>query len=97
MRDPFTKRGKSQLKELGVLTIDNCLSVMETLDERIAELSKLVKEKAGEDEGAKLLMTIPGVGYFSALAILAEIDDVHRFSNEALLLRRFDPIGSPVQ
>ena len=35
-RDPFTKRGKSRLRELGVLTIDNCLSVMETLDERIA-------------------------------------------------------------
>jgi len=85
LRDPFTKRRKSQLRELGILTIDNCLSVMETLDERIAELSKLVKEKAGESEDARLLMTIPGVGYFSALAVLAEIGDIRRFPNEERL------------
>jgi len=38
--------------------------VLDVLDERIAELSKTIKQKAGESEEAKLLMTIPGVGYF---------------------------------
>jgi len=37
------------------------------------------------NEDAKLLMTIPGVGYFSAMAILAEIGDIRRFSNEKRL------------
>jgi len=45
----------------------------------------LVKQRAGESEEAKLLMTIPGVGYFTALAILAEIGDVIRFPNEERL------------
>lgn len=84
-RYPFTKRGKSQLQELGILGVEHCLAVMETLDERIAELSKLVKQRAGRSEEAKLLMTIPGVGYFTALAILAEIGDVSRFPNEERL------------
>ena len=30
-------------------------------------------------------MTIPGVGYFTALAVLAEVGDVHRFRNEKKL------------
>lgn len=82
---PFTKRGKHQLQNLGILGVNHCLSVLEVLDERIAELSKLVKQRAGESEDAKLLMTIPGVGYFSALAILAEIGDINRFPNEEKL------------
>lgn len=65
--------------------IDHCLPILEALDERIVELSKLVKQKASMNEDTKLLMTIPGVGYFSALAILAEIGDIHRFPNEKRL------------
>ena len=84
-RNPFTKRGKNQLRELGIMGIDHCLPILEALDERIVELSKLVKQKAGMNEDAKLLMTIPGVGYFSALAILAEIGDIRRFPNEKRL------------
>jgi transposase len=83
--DPFTKRGKQLLRNLGIFGVNQCLPVLEVLDERIAELSKLVKQKAGESEGAKLLMTIPGVGYFSALAILAEIGDINRFPSEEKL------------
>jgi transposase len=83
--NPFTKRGKNQLRGLGILGIDHCLPVLEALDERIAELSKLVKQKASTNKDTKLLMTIPGVGYFSALAILAEIGDIHRFPNEKRL------------
>jgi transposase len=82
---PFTKREKQQLQKLGILGVNQCLPVLEVLDERIAELSKIIKQKAGESEDAKLLMTIPGVGYFSALAILAEIGDINRFPSEEKL------------
>ena len=34
-----------------------------------------------ENEGTMLLTTIPGIGYFSALLIYAEIGDVKRFPN----------------
>lgn len=77
--DPFTKRRRPQLKEAGVKAIDNYLEIVVSLDERIKELERELKARAQENEEAKLLMTIPGVGYFSALAILAEIGDVNRF------------------
>ena len=36
---------------------------------------------ARDDEGVRLLMTIPGVGYYLALLIKAEIGDFNRFVN----------------
>jgi len=77
--DPFTKRRRSQLKEAGVKAIDDYLTIVASLDERIKELEQKLKMQAQESEDAKLLMTIPGVGYFSALAISAEIGDIKRF------------------
>jgi transposase len=55
--------------------------VIEVLDEHIRELSAEIRRVAGESQEAKWLMSIPGVGYFSAVAILAEIGDVSRFSD----------------
>jgi transposase len=34
---------------------------------------------AKEDEMANLLMTIPGIGYYSALLIVSEVGDINRF------------------
>ena len=80
-RNPFTKRGTVQLKELGIKAVDGCLAMIGALNVRIKELSDELGEKAANNDDAKLLMTIPGVGYFSALAILAEIGDVSRFND----------------
>ena len=55
------------------------------LDERIRSISQELKRRAGEMGDARILMTILGVGYFSALTILAEIGDISRFSDEEKL------------
>ena len=49
--------------------------------EWLREISLKIKEIAKENEDAKLLMTIPGINYYSAMLILAEIGDVKRFSD----------------
>ena len=43
-----------------------------TVSERILLLAKA-------DENAKLLMTIPGIGCYSALLIISEIGEINRF------------------
>jgi len=45
------------------------------------ELAKI----ASNDEGCRLLMTIPGVGSFSAVAIKARIGEIGRFSDKTKL------------
>ena len=49
-----------------------------TLDE-IREISLKIKNESNEDQYAKLLMTVPGIGYYSALLISSEIVDIQRF------------------
>lgn len=47
------------------------LGILEELDERIAELDKEIAKRAREDEVARRLMTIPGIGPIAATAIAA--------------------------
>ncbi|MEW6592910.1 MAG: IS110 family transposase [Candidatus Hadarchaeota archaeon] len=79
--DPFTKRRRPLLRGMEVKAIDSYLEIEVSLYERIKVLERELKLRAQENEDARLLMTIPGVGYFSALAILAEIGDIDRFPN----------------
>jgi transposase len=81
MKNPFAKRRAPLLSELGIRAIDERLAATATLDERIRKMSSELERRAVESEDAELLMTVPGIGYFSALAILAEIGDVSRFSD----------------
>jgi transposase len=81
LKNPFAKRRAPMLRELGIKAIDECLTMIKVLNERIEGVSDELKRWAEEDENARLLMTIPGVGYFSALTISAEIGDISRFSD----------------
>jgi transposase len=53
--------------------------ILEFLDGKIRELDERVRPLAESDGYAKLLMTIPGVGHYSALLISSEIADIDRF------------------
>lgn len=77
--NPFTKKGREELKDMEIDSVTHYLAVMETLEERIEIISNELEDIAEEIGEAKLLMTVPGIGYFSALTILAEIGDIERF------------------
>lgn len=83
--NPFAKRCRPALRKLGIKPINECLAVMKTLDERIKRISKKIVRKASSIEEVRLLMSIPGVSHFSALAILSEIGDISRFPDEGKL------------
>jgi transposase len=51
------------------------------LDERIASLDKQIEQLARNDERARRLMSIPGVGPMSATALVAAIGDINAFKN----------------
>jgi transposase len=59
--------------------LDQYLELLDHLAELIQHLNIEVERRALNNKSAKLLMTIPGVGYYIALMILAEIGDVRRF------------------
>jgi transposase len=75
----FTKKGLEWLHGLNFDSIESYLRILKQLDEEISLLSKELVGIAEGDEDVKLLMTIPGIGYYSAVLIKSEIGDVNRF------------------
>ena len=75
----FTVKGVEWLHSLRLDAVESYLPVTSTLDVQIGKLSRQLRLMAPEDEDVKLLMTIPGVGYYSALLIKSEIGNIGRF------------------
>jgi transposase len=61
--------------------IISLLNILDTIEEEIKELDRIVKDIGKEDERVKLLQTIDGVGPITALAFVAEVDDPKRFED----------------
>ena len=76
---PFTREFVEELKKVGDYRIEGYLAVISSLNRQINSVSSTIRKEAKEGESTKLLMTIPGIGYYSALLILSEIGDVARF------------------
>lgn len=51
------------------------------LDEQVSRIEKELITLSNADEDCKRLMTLPGVGYITASALVAHIGDVHQFKN----------------
>jgi transposase len=89
----LTKRGRLKLESLKDGLPDNSVMVLnlwlDLLDNFINAENAIeaeIKKAAEKDEAAKLLMTIPGVGSFTALAVSAEVGDVRRFKSAKHLI-----------
>jgi transposase len=82
--DLFGKEGMALLHSLALpenykIALEGYLTVLDAVREEIRAASKKVQQLAEEDREALLLMTIPGMGYYSALLTTSEIGDVKRF------------------
>ena len=76
---------KLTLREVYRQELDWCLAGLKSLNQLIAEIETVIQAKAKSDYDCTLLMTIPGISYFSALTIKSEIGDISRFRNAAKL------------
>ncbi len=61
------------------MALEGYLAILDATRQEINRASKKVQHLAEEDPDARLLMTIPGMGYYSALLTKSEIGDVKRF------------------
>ena len=84
---PLTQEGREFLRELSLPTpwdsvLASYLEVIETLTDEIQNLEETIEERAGSLEETQLLMTIPGVSYYTALTIYAELGEIGRFDGD---------------
>lgn len=82
--DLFGKDGMAFLHSLTLtenykVALEGYIAVLDAVRREIQEASRRVQQLAEEDRDALLLMTVPGMGYYSALLTKSEIGDVKRF------------------
>jgi transposase len=82
--DLFGKEGMAFLRSLALpenykIALEGYLAVLDAVRQEIRAASKKVQQLAEQDHDSLLLMTIPGMGYYSALLTTSEIGDVRRF------------------
>ena len=84
---PLSVKGREFLRELSLPTpwdtlLESYIEMIETLTDEIAQLDEAIEERAGSLKETQLLMSIPGVSYYSALMIYAELGEIDRFDRD---------------
>lgn len=82
--DLFGKGGTAWLQSLELEPVDQMileseLMLLKSLVEQTDVITSKIASMAAGSEDVKLLMTMPGIDFYSAMLILAEIGDVKRF------------------
>jgi transposase len=88
--DLFGREGRGWLATLILRpaarqAIDTALRLIDQLSDELKILDRQFRQTAQNDADARHLMSIPGIGPFTALALKAEIGDIHRFADKKSL------------
>ena len=70
---------KLVLPSVDRMEMDNLLADLEHLEERYQELEGLIAERCDTNEAARILLSMTGVGHFTALALACRVGCVDRF------------------
>lgn len=81
----FSNKGTEWLKTIDLswidrMAVDAYLDALVAIQKQIGIFTAKIAFVSKEDQRVKLLMTIPGIDYFTALTIVSEIVDIKRFS-----------------
>lgn len=76
---PFTLKFNEKLRELNDWRINEYLDLISAHSRHIVEIDAKLEGILKQNPGAQLLKTIPGVGTFTAVAVVSMLGDVSRF------------------
>jgi len=80
------EKAANNLKPVYKEELRRYLALIDWLDTEIEKIERQIKSLVKKDELTELLMTIPGIGEYSAYLILSEIGDINRFSKPKKLI-----------
>jgi transposase len=89
-RDSLDNLKSLHLNDIDALLLHSLLEELNYLTEKAQTIENIMAGQGKHIPEVTQLMTIPGIGYYSAMTILAEIGDITRFPQlkETLQLRR---------
>jgi len=74
-----------ELRDIFKQELNRYIETLKHLNEQVDKISDIIESTAKLDFDCKLLMTIPGISYYSALMIKSEIGDISRFKSASKL------------
>lgn len=77
---------RSRLPEYTLKVLDCHLGVLKELQKAESALEQEIRTASVKDDACRILMSIPGVGPFTALVVRAEIGDISRFRTPEQLI-----------
>ena len=85
--DLFGKAGRGWLAQaplpgMARQAVEVYCAVLDDLRTHIAAQDRALRQRAREDKRVPLLMTVPGIGMYSAVLLLAELGDIRRFPDK---------------
>lgn len=89
--DLFSKEGLEWMKGLELSSIDDAvlksdLGILKAFDEEIGYIESKIASVALKDPNVVLLITIPGIDFYSAMVLSSEMGSVERFSTDKKLV-----------
>ena len=84
--DGLEKLRSLQLNIIDTLLLKSHLEELNYLTDKATFIEDIMAEQGKTDPDVKLLMTIPGINFYSAMTIIAEIGDITRFPNPKKLV-----------
>ena len=87
----FGPTGREFLTELSLSNADRTiieahLSVIDEYDKQIKVIEEKVEQRVLESSAAQRLLTIPGVGQYTAAVIVVEVGEIDRFDTDKQLV-----------
>ncbi|MDE1877313.1 MAG: IS110 family transposase, partial [Thaumarchaeota archaeon] len=81
----FSDKGVQWLRTIEIswidrMTMNSYLDTLCTIDKQIEAFTAKIASVSKDDPRVRLLMTIPGIDYLTALTVISEIVDIKRFS-----------------
>lgn len=84
--DMFGKAGMQwlwaqEMKAIDRLLLENHLSLIDSIKVQIGRIDEAIRVRACEDEDVRLLLSLTGMGVYTALLIRSEVGSIGRFSD----------------
>ena len=81
LKTSWSGRSIEWMRTLGISVVNSNLDVIEALQVQIKSVNDQLIPEYWKNENAMIISSMPGIGYYGAMLIALEIDDVHRFAS----------------
>jgi transposase len=81
LKTPFSNKSIEWMRSLNIVTININLDCIQAIQDQIESMNEKLYQEYQKRPEAQLISSFPGIGYYGALLIWAEIADIHRFKD----------------